>query len=376
MIPQPNLLLIGATGRNVGKTEYACRLVRRLAAAGPVAAAKITVVREGGASCPQGGEGCGACGSLAGRPFLLQSEECPGTVKDTQRLRAHGAVPVWWLRVRHDALDAGLAALAASLDPQVPVVAESNTARLGLDPGLFLVVADDDGPMKASCRAVLPWADAVIQRRGDTWDWPPERLAWADGRWRFDVDVGVVVLAGGRSRRMGRDKALLPFAGQPLIAHIIAQVRILGDSILIGANDSGRFAFLGCPVIADQRPDEGPLMGLMSCLAASRHELNVVLSCDVPTIDVHLLRRMIVAAEGADAVVAVDAAGRPEPLFAVYRRSCAPVAEAILAAGGRRLTDLLERITVRRVPLPEGDWYRNLNTPDDYRAALAAAGLS
>ena len=414
MIHLPNLLLIGATGRNVGKTEYACRLVKRLAAQGPVAAAKITVIREGGSSCPRGGEGCGVCGSLAGQPYLLQSEDCKGSKKDTHRLLDTGASPVWWLRVRRADLDAGLAALVKRLDPNVPVVAESNSARLGLEPGIFVVMENPDGAMKETCRAVMPLADVLIKRVGDTWDVPPERLIFSTeaacdagtnaapvggdgaitshvaprtshllpGHWRLDADVGAVVLAGGRSQRMGRDKALLPFAGQPLIAHIVTQMATLCEDVLIGSNEAERFSFLARPVIADRRPGEGPLMGLVSCLAASTHELNVVLSCDVPTVDVHFLRRMLAAAgrveniASVDAVVPVDAEGRPEPLYAVYRRSCVAVAEEVLAAGGRSLRDLLARLSVRYVPLPEGDWFRNLNTPEDYHAALAARGIS
>lgn len=375
MLHLPNLLLIGATGRNVGKTEYAVRLVRRLAADGPVAAVKITVIRENGA-CPHGGTGCGVCSSLAGQPFLLQQEQRTGDTKDTHRLRAAGASPVWWLRVCQTELAAGLAALAANLDPTVPVVAESNSARHALVPGLFLIIRDPAAPAKASCQAVLRHADVLAERVGEGWDVGVERPCFAAGAWSLPEDAGAIILAGGASRRMGRDKALLPWNGRPLIAHIAAQLRRFTGDLLVSANDAERYAFLGAPVVPDRRPGDGPLMGLASCLAASTRELNLLVGCDMPHLALPAARALLAQAEGCDAVVPRGPDGYAEPLFAIYRRSCLPVAEAVLARGGRRMTDLLEAVRVRRVDpagLPGDGWRRNLNTPDDYAAALAEA---
>ena len=82
MLQAPNMLLIGSTGRNIGKTELACELIRRAAPAQTVTAAKITVIRESGGRCPRGGEGCGACTSLDGDYDLMQETNRDG-VKDT-----------------------------------------------------------------------------------------------------------------------------------------------------------------------------------------------------------------------------------------------------------------------------------------------------
>lgn len=376
MIRLPNLLLIGATGRNVGKTEYAVRLVRRLAAGGPVAAAKITVIREGGGACPRGGAGCGVCSSLNGQPFLLQQDDCPDGKKDTHRLRAAGARPVWWLRVRQADLAAGLAALASCLDPAVPVVAESNSARHGLEPGLFVVIRDPDGQMKESCRAVLPYADVLAERVADGWDVGVERPLFAAGRWSLPEDLGAILLAGGASRRMGRDKAQLPWQGGTLVTHIAAQLRRLTGDLVVSANDPAPFAGLGVPVVVDRQPGEGPLMALASCLAVARRDLNLMVGCDMPYIPGPAVRALLARAGDADAVVPRGPDGRAEPLFALYRRSCLPAAEAVLARGGRRLHDLLDSVRVRWVEaaeLPLGGWQRNLNTPADYEAALAEA---
>jgi molybdopterin-guanine dinucleotide biosynthesis protein A len=381
MLSLPNVLLIGATGRNVGKTEYAVRLCARLAADGPVAAVKITVIKAGGEGrCPRGGQGCGVCSSLGERPFILQQDDCPGSGKDTHRLRAAGAQPVWWLRVREQELAAGLVALAAELDPAVPVVAESNSARHGLEPGLFLIIQDSGGAVKASCQRVLPYADVLARRIGDGWDVGVERPRFAAGRWSLPEDAGAILLAGGQSSRMGQDKALLPWNGQPLIAHIAARLRRFSDHLLIGANDRERFAFLSAPVVPDRERDQGPLRALASCLAACDQERHLLVGCDMPQLSLPAARALLARCDDtADAVVPRSPDGRPEPLFAIYHRRCLPVAEAVLAAGGRRFGELLAEVRVRWVEaaeLPGQGWARNLNTPADYQQALAEQAVS
>lgn len=382
MLSLPNVLLIGATGRNVGKTEYAVRLVRRLTTMGSVAAAKITVIRDavgsGNTACHRGHASCGVCGSLGERPYILDREEsvCPVDgkdrgEKDTARLKRAGGNPVWWLRVKQAHLEVGLGALAQVLDPSVPTIVESNSARHGLKPSLFLMIRDGSGKIKASATAVMPYVDALVTRQGDAWDLGVERPTFSAGQWHLNENAGAILLAGGASRRMGQDKAFLDWQGQPLVAHIAGQLRRICADLIIGANDSAKFAFLAAPVIADRSLGQGPLMGLASCLAASRFDRNLVVACDMPRLNSVSARLLLSMADGFDAVVPRGADGRPEPLFAVYRKSCLPALEKVLAHGGRRFTDLLEQVQVRWVESSElfGLELHNLNTPEEYSAA-------
>lgn len=380
MLSLPNVLLVGATGRNVGKTEYAVRLLRRLAAMGSVAAAKITVIRDstGNAACHRGHTSCGVCGSLGERSNILDREEsvCPVDgkdrgEKDTARLKRAGGNPVWWLRVKQAHLETGLGALAQVLDPQIPTIIESNSARHGLKPGLFLMIRDGSGKIKASATAVMPYVDALVTRQADAWDVGVERPMFAAGHWYMTEDAGAILLAGGASRRMGQDKAFLDWQGQPLVAHIAENLRRICADIIIGANDPDKFAFLAAPVIADRCVGQGPLMGLASCLAASRFDKNLVVACDMPRLNPVSARLLLSLADGHDAVVPRGVDGRPEPLFAVYRKSCLPGLETVLAQGGRRFTDLLGQVKVRWVESSElfGQALHNLNTPEEYSAA-------
>ena len=181
--------------------------------------------------------------------------------------------------------------------------------------------------------------------------------------------ASAVILAGGQSLRMATDKSLLPVAGRPLVEHIALQLRPLVDELFLGANDPGKYAFLGLPVVPDEQPGQGPLMGVLSCLTAAKHDRVFITACDIPTLPRDFVLGILNLATRADLVMPRHDNGQFEPLLAVYSRGLVPAIRSILAAGKRRLVDILDipGIRVDRVPMPKGDWYWNLNTPDDYQ---------
>lgn len=183
MMSAPHMLMAGAAARNSGKTTFACALIRRLAAEMPVAAAKVTAVRERDGVCPRGGAGCGVCSSFEGR-YLL-TEECDGSgAKDTQRLLASGAHRVFWLRVLHDYLEEGARALLDSLGWDMLVVCESNSLRRVIEPGAFLVFQPAGVPgIKASAREVIEHANRIVRFDGTDFDFGPDRVDVRNGRW-------------------------------------------------------------------------------------------------------------------------------------------------------------------------------------------------
>ena len=196
--------------------------------------------------------------------------------------------------------------------------------------------------------------------------------------WAHDIalePVTGIVLAGGQSRRMGTDKSLLPFHGRPLIQHVCDQLRLLVSDILIAANSDGRFSFLSLPVITDEVPGQGPLRGIASALAASRHDLNFVIACDIPWVDHVLLKFLLQEAQGCDCVMPVTREGYYEPLFAVYRKNALPAMLSALESGQRRVTALFPYCRVRTIVVPDRKWLDNVNTRDDYQRAVGAGGL-
>jgi molybdopterin-guanine dinucleotide biosynthesis protein A len=182
-----------------------------------------------------------------------------------------------------------------------------------------------------------------------------------------------VVLCGGRSVRMGVDKATITFEGTTLLERALARLDAVCDPVLIAAG--------GVPVqvagrtsVADAIPGAGPLGGIVAALRASPHRLLAVVAVDLPWIDPRLIRML--AAEIGDHDVAVcDTAGGIEPLHAVYATSILAAAEAALAGCDRSLRGLISRSRAAR--LGERDWRdagisdrfaRNINTQQDLAA--------
>ncbi len=369
MIKRPNILMIGAAGRNVGKTEFACRLIARYAARNLVIGVKVTTIKERGGRCPRGGDGCGVCSSLT-ENYCITTEPPNLKGKDTARMGQAGAESVYWLRVLEDHLEQGVADLLQRLPEEAVVVMESNSARGVLEPGVFLVVRETNASAKKpSCDAVMDQADRVLTFNGSDWDLQPQQCVFVEGRWSLVEPAGAIILAGGQSRRMGQDKSLLPVEGVPMIQHIARLLRELFDAILIGANDPSKYAFLPIPVIPDGVPGQGPLMGIVSCLEQAQYDVNLVVGCDIPRIDLGFVESLLVQARDADIVVPVTERGY-EPLLAVYRKSVIIPARRVLAAGQRRITAVFDHVRVKTIPMEPCAWYRNLNTFSDYQQTI------
>ncbi len=191
--------------------------------------------------------------------------------------------------------------------------------------------------------------------------------------------ISAIVLAGGQSRRMGRDKALIDYEGRPIIAHVIDTLHAVAEDIVVVSNRSDLYSPFGARVVADYDPPCGPLGGIAAGLQAVVHPLAVVVACDMPFLNVLLLRWLIELAEGYDAVVPQTGA-EFEPLHAVYRRECyGPIVQR-LERGERRVISFFADVRLRAVPEaswrvldPDGHSLVNLNTPDDLNQLSASA---
>lgn len=363
----PGMLMVGSAGRNSGKTELACSLIRRAAARQDVVGVKVTAVREKDGTCPRGGEGCGACSSLEGS-FCITEETDGSTDKDTSRLLAAGARRVFWLRVLTEFLPEGVEALTDIIGGNTVSVCESNSLRTVVDPDLFLIVREEgSSEVKASARAVMDRADRIVVSDGHRFDLDLNDVGTVDGRWILCEHAAAIVLAGGVSRRMGTDKSMLRVHDRPMIAHVCDQLRGHFEETLVSAADAASYGFLGLPIVPDRAPGRGPLMGIASALEASTHELSLVVACDIPEIDVVLARRMLAMADGYDAVVPRVHGGHLEPLFAVYRKSAGAAIDALLEEGECRVRRVFERCKTRFLDVTGTSGMRNLNTMEEFR---------
>ncbi len=180
------------------------------------------------------------------------------------------------------------------------------------------------------------------------------------------------VLAGGDSRRMGRDKAFVSYGGRPLAG--IARAALLeagATEVLSVGGDLHRLSRLGFVAIADDAPGEGPLGGLLTALRVAAAGWVVVLSCDLPYASAGTVRELLShAGDDTDAVVPL-LAGRPLPTHAVWRRDCREVLQALFAGGERRITAALEMLRVRGVAVQQPDTLLDVDTPDELRGMRA-----
>ena len=182
--------------------------------------------------------------------------------------------------------------------------------------------------------------------------------------------VGFVV-AGGQSRRMGRDKALLPWGETDLLDHALERLRAVANDVRILCGAERRYLERGLPVEPDLARSVGPLAGVLTGLATAPGRPGLFLAVDLPRVPVGLLRRLAERAEDGDAVVPVSPRG-PEPLCAVYGPACLAPIRRRMAAGDFRMTGFWPDVRVLELGVAElaafGDpeeLFRNLNTPAD-----------
>lgn len=178
---------------------------------------------------------------------------------------------------------------------------------------------------------------------------------------------GGYVLAGGQSSRMGQDKALLPYAGRPLVIHAAQTLGQIAESVTITGHPE-RYASLGYRVIPDRIPGAGPLAGIHAALHDSAYEWNFALSCDMPRVTAEDLTRLQQAAWDVhqNAVIPVSPDGYPQPLCAAYNRRSLSAIETALRSDTRKILAAFPPRDILLLPWDSADPFQNVNTPADW----------
>ena len=186
-----------------------------------------------------------------------------------------------------------------------------------------------------------------------------------------------VILAGGKSRRMGRNKALLDFGGETLIERLYGILKDAFEEVLISANDPETYEFLGTRVVQDVFGAGGSLAGIHAALLHSRGESCFFVACDMPFVNLDLVRYLNQFADGYEVVIPMSRNGL-EPLHSFYSRRCVPHIEQQLGRGNLKIIDFFPHVSVREVTLdemrecdPEEMSYFNINTQEKYDLAVA-----
>ena len=199
------------------------------------------------------------------------------------------------------------------------------------------------------------------------------------------MEITAIILAGGKSLRLGRNKALETIGGKSLIEYVIERLRPLTNRFLIvtSQGQSDLPVIYDAEVLVDIYPGKGPLVGIYTGLLASRTSHNAVVAGDMPFINIELLRYMIELSPDFDVVIPRLREGMIEPLHAVYSKNCLNNMKTQLEQGYLKISYLLDTVRVRYVEIAECQKFDpqlltffNINSQSDLDKAIALAAES
>lgn len=188
-------------------------------------------------------------------------------------------------------------------------------------------------------------------------------------------DITGIVLAGGKSSRMGSNKSLLRWKDNTLVEQAIQVLKPLCNKVVISSNNFV-YDFTGCETWPDEIPQQAPIIGIYSCLKRSATEVNIVLSCDMPFASTELLKHLL-GCSGKGAVVVPLHDGFMEPLCGIYKRSIIPDLEQQITTNEFSLHRFIESCPHHyaeideKLPFYHSRLFLNINTPDDLKQSLS-----
>jgi len=183
------------------------------------------------------------------------------------------------------------------------------------------------------------------------------------------LEIGLIILAGGKSSRMGEDKAFLTLGELSLIERIIKKGQEAGiKEIIVVANTMEKYGSLDVKVVKDFYPGQGPLAGIHSGLIHSQCFTNFVVPCDMPFVTIELINKLLVKQEDCQVVVPMME-GKYQPLTAIYTKNCIHHIEYLLKNDITKVIRLYDLVKTCYVELIEDASFFNINTPQDFEKA-------
>ncbi len=192
------------------------------------------------------------------------------------------------------------------------------------------------------------------------------------------MKAGAILLSGGKSSRMGTNKALLPINEQPNIERLAALLKPHFRELILVTNHPEEYRFLQLPTVSDHYPGKGPLAGIHAGLTAAANELNVIVACDMPFISPELAKMMLEQAADYDAVVPMIN-GQQHPLFSIFKKKAAAVMEESIRNDRLRMKQVLDLLNVRYLSENDLSMFKlgeleriffNMNHPQEYEEAI------
>jgi len=196
-----------------------------------------------------------------------------------------------------------------------------------------------------------------------------------------ELNVSAIVLAGGRSSRFKRDKALILWEGKPLIVRLVDMLkRMFGEIIVVTGDDRRYEDLLDVIVVDDLIKGKGPLGGIHAGLSSSSNDYNLILPCDMPLLNEKVISLLLDEIDGRSRIILPVVRGYVEPLVGIYHRDCIPFAEMLLRGGKLKVLGLMDFVPTKLIPEnrvlevdPNLTSFLNLNSPEDLK--IATCGL-
>ena len=178
-----------------------------------------------------------------------------------------------------------------------------------------------------------------------------------------------IILAGGKSSRMGSDKGFVMYKNKAFIQHIIEAIQPLVNEIIIVSNNPD-YDIFKLKRVTDLIENAGPLAGVYTGLHYTTTENNLVVSCDVPLINTETLKKLTENIDGSKDVVQLESQGKSMPLIATYKKQITPVFHTLLNEGERRLRVAVNQLKVKTITLDKNQekFTTNINTPSNLKA--------
>ena len=189
------------------------------------------------------------------------------------------------------------------------------------------------------------------------------------------MKTAAVILAGGMSRRMGRDKAALPFGEETMLSHLVHTYQPYFDLTAVSLNQAGRFDTAGAMEVVDRRPGEGPMAGLEAAFLDTGADVIFLTGTDLPFGDPALARHLVEQL-GEHDICLIRSEKGPEPLFAVYSSRCLNAIQKSLAEGRRSMYGVIQELDTLELSAESlsrfdvGRILSNVNDPEEYTKAL------
>ena len=185
-----------------------------------------------------------------------------------------------------------------------------------------------------------------------------------------------IVLAGGRSSRMGEDKSMMKLNGKSLVEFSIDALRPLCDKVIVSSNNL-KHNFTGCEVWPDELPDQAPLIGIYSCLKRSVTEINIILSCDMPLMSTSMIGFLLAQSADYEITVPIHDNGQIEPLCGIFKKSAMGILKEFIDSGNYRLNECIRSASHQFIPVDSQipcntpNLFLNINTPTDFGYLLS-----